>query len=228
MKSLLLASLPVSMEFYAQPLALFQQQHGAAFNLARLNEYTHQLITEGCEHVMDFRVILVLPAGAPPQPLSGFARLFRHPTRHFFAEVNQVMAFNAPPMSCNVASQAAPDWSLETTSTPPYAADSILYAMRRPHALWNRQPQLAPRELISLHLRQRDRVFGDVEINIERDLTWEKYRERELQTCHARRRRVENSFALQLMWDIFFSKGKMFWWGEYGKKFSNGIAALKS
>lgn len=228
MKGLLLASLPKNLDFYEQSATQFGNEHGAGFNAARLDEYSRDLESAGCVRLADFRVIMMLPNGQTAPPMPGFARLFAHPTRNFFAEVNQLVKEGAPPMACNITSIAAPDWSLETNNMPPYSADSITYAMRRLHAMWNRRPELSPRELMDLHLRQRDKVFADLGLSPQSNLDWNVYAQRENQACDERRAKVQNASTLKLMFDIFFSKGKRIWWGEYSQKFPNNVAALNA
>lgn len=226
MKGLLLAALPQNLDFYQLSATQFASEHGAAFNAARLGEYSRELESAGCVQLTEFRVIMMLPNGQTAPPIPGFARLFAHPTRHFFAEINQLVKEGAPPMGCNITSAAQPDWSLETNNIPPYSADSITYAMRRPHAIWNRRPELSPRELIELHLRQRERVFSDLGLSLQQNLDWNFYAKSENQTCEERRARVQSASTLKLMFDIFFSKGKRQWWGEYARKFPKNVASL--
>lgn len=227
MKGLILAALPARLDYYEQSVTQFESEN-AGFNAARLREYSRELENAGCVLIADFRVIMTLPSGQNSPPMPGFARLFSHPTRNFFAEVNQLVKDGAPPMSCNINSIAPPDWSLETNNMPPYSADSITYAMRRPHSIWNRRPELAPRQLIELHLRQRERVFGDLGLSPQTNLDWATYQNRENMACDARRDVVQKASSLKLMYDIFFSKGKRQWWGEYGQKFKNEVASLNA
>lgn len=232
MKQLLLNALPTGMDFFSAALGEFHRQHAGAFDSARLGQLSHDLIRAGCEHLWDFRVELQYPpAAASPPPMPGFARLFRHPTRFFFAEVNQVISPGAPPMSCHIASGnegsgVGLDWSLETMSTPPYAGSSMLYALRRPRALWSRHPELEPFELAERHLRQRDQVFGDLQLEPLRDVSIESYCLRQRELCAARRERAAGADDAQLSWDIRFSGARMAWWGEYERLFPRRVGLL--
>ena len=231
MKQLLLDALPIGMNFFPASLGEFHRQHAGSFDAERLGQMSHDLARAGCEHLWDFHVSLrYAPGVVPPPHTPGFARLFRHPTLFFFAEVNQAIALGAPPMSCNIASgnEGSPglDWSLETMSTPPYAGSGVTYALRRPRAMWSRHPDLAPFELAARHLKQREHIFGDLQLEPARDVSLERYCLRQRELCAARREQAASLNEGQLSWDLSFSGDKMAWWGEYKRLFPRRLAGL--
>ena len=231
MKPLLLDALPIGMDFFPALLGEFHRQHAGAFDAERLGQISHGLARAGCEHLWDFHIALrYAPGVVAPPPMPGFARLFRHSEHHFFAEVNQVIAPGAPPMSCNIASgnegSTGLDWSLETTSTPPYAGSSVMFALRRPRAMWSRHPELEPFELCARHLRQREQIFGDLDLEPARDVSLESYCFRQSELCAARREQAASLDERQLSWDFQLGGDTMAWWGEYARLFPRRLAGL--
>jgi hypothetical protein len=176
----------------------------------RLAEYTAAFEALGFRHVTDYTAVMNLNNG-----VTGFARLLFHDEYRCFAEVNQGFSHGTPvPMRCMVISHLEDGWSVSTSDRQ---ATKEFYAIRRPRALWRSLPGREPADLVEGHRKFRDKVAGELDLEVSGDGTAKAYFRREADNTRLRKDLVRRRNAVVLcaeLW-LFDRNPKGEWLGDY-------------
>jgi pSer/pThr/pTyr-binding forkhead associated (FHA) protein len=148
----------------------------------------------------------------------GFGRLFIHPARRCFAEINQIFPAQGPQgrMHGMVLTLFEDGWSLSATDRPQLGAG---YMMRRPRALWTTNPKATPAQLLAGHLKRREIIAADLGVEVRDDVTPEAYFENVRAAIAGMRRAVwrKNLLVGMLESMLFDTSPRHEWMGEYAR-----------
>jgi hypothetical protein len=179
----------------------------------KLEEYTAAFEGLGFRQATDYTVVTDTGGGG-----RGFARLFFHPEKHCFAEVNQAFRSSGDGtlMRCHVVSLLEDGWSVATGDRQP---TKEYYQMRRPRAVWRNLPGRDPAALFKGHLELRDRVGKELRAKVEEDGRPQAYFQRESAAARERKQLVgrRNAVALAIEMWLFDRYPKSEWMGDYPK-----------
>jgi hypothetical protein len=176
----------------------------------RLEGYTAAFEALGFRQVTDYTVVMNLDNG-----VTGFARLFFHDAHRCFAEVNQGFRHGSPvPMRCQIVSFLEEGWSVATGDRQ---TTKEFYLLRRPRAVWRSLPDREPAALMEGHRTLRDRVAGELALEVCADGSAQAYFRREAENTRLRKDLVRRRNAVALcaeLW-LFDKNPKSEWLGDY-------------
>ncbi len=205
-KRQLLQSLADRVDFAATSAA----QSPTIINASELDgilAYTNELEKAGFTFLGDYSINT-----APRTKMTGFIRLFVHPTYQCFAEVNLITnPLNRPrPIICTLLSELGDNWSYLTTNRE---LDGFYYGLRSNQEFWLSSPYSSPTNLLEFHLEKRTHLEKCYQVKPKGELTAASYILSANKFYQARKQRLQSKSIWLFLIDLdFFSINKKYEW----------------
>jgi hypothetical protein len=215
-KRLILDAMPVNVEVVPGLPASFPD-----LDADTLDAYTAAFTGLGFRPLMDYTVRAKNLIANP-----GFARLLVNDLNHCFVEMNQGFPTAgrvsntmrqlfptiglAGPMRCVIISLLEQGWTVSTGDREP---SNWAYVTRRSKAEWSSRPGSSPQELLQEHLKLREKLTRDLQLQTRTEDTAEAYFEQVKKAAEQRKQVVQRRFALAIVLDLYlFDKNPKYQW----------------
>ncbi|HYE12867.1 MAG TPA: hypothetical protein VD968_00305 [Pyrinomonadaceae bacterium] len=184
-----------------------------------LARYTSELEARGFVRLREYTV--VSSSNVPPTRPLVFARLFAHTELRLFAELGQIFgaedAAISTGLSCAVFTTFEEGWTLCVTDREP---NPVIYALRRPKALWLSRPGARLEELIEWHTDLRGQMVEVLDLRVIEDVRAEVFLRCSSESVEEMRRVMQKRGRLLLPFLFEHSRvsarPRHEWLGDYG------------
>ncbi|HIK07073.1 MAG TPA: hypothetical protein IGS40_20675 [Trichormus sp. M33_DOE_039] len=181
-------------------------------DLATLSEQTTTLESLGFIQLIDHDI---------PSAL-GFSRSLAHPQQYCFAEIGQLFQVTGGIITHHLCifSILEQDWALAEINKAVSNVDAISYIWRHPKQIRRYHSNMKLDELFQSHLKFRQQILTDLNINLSTDTSWSFFQRIEEQAAIFRKQtmRRKNILLSMLETTLFEMNPKSEWLGDYPKE----------
>lgn len=208
-KRSLVNSCPVGLSFHSTDPDAYP-----SIDRLSLESYSRSLERLGFAALADYSISAEMGTVQP-----GFARLFGHPERRCYAEINQLFPTSQTvPMRVVLTTRLTDGWSAMTTDR---VADAGVWLLRRPRSCWRSMPDAPVESMFERHLELVRMIEAGTGARNEPRCSAESWYDDERRNAVTVRETLARRSIVVMLWEFFSYRGRTEWLGSLKPARSN-------